>query len=173
MARLIDRMYESDQFDSALVNVLRVHTGLPLTTWNLDGVFRITEDGRTASRKVHDLRVGIVRVAAHKAGFFPPGQAALRARPMRPLPDHSSLAKAANGGSGGKLVLEWRETGGPPLAAPNAPGFGTSVIRDLIPYELGGAVDYELAPEGARCRLEIPAKWLSTYTFGQASKLEL
>ena len=70
----------------------------------------------------------------------------------------------SNGSSGGKLVLEWRETGGPPLAVPNAPGFGTSVIRDLIPYELGGAVDYELAPEGARCKLEIPAKWLSVHT---------
>ena len=35
------------------------------------------------------------------------------------------------------------------------------MIRDLIPYELGGAVDYVLAREGARCRLEIPAKWLT------------
>jgi len=34
------------------------------------------------------------------------------------------------------------------------------VIQNLIPYELGGAVDYELAREGVRCRLEIPAKWL-------------
>jgi two-component sensor histidine kinase len=72
--------------------------------------------------------------------------------------------RQANGGSGGKLVLEWRETGGPPLAVPNAPGFGTSVIRDLIPYELGGTVDYELAPQGVRCKLEIPAQWLSTST---------
>jgi two-component sensor histidine kinase len=61
--------------------------------------------------------------------------------------------RQANGGSGGKLVLEWRETGGPPVAAPSAPGYGTSVIRDLIPYELGGAVDYELAREGARLQV--------------------
>ena len=69
-----------------------------------------------------------------------------------------------NGGSVRKLVLEWRETGGPPLAASNASGFGTSVIRDLIPYELGGAVEYELAREGCRCRLEIPGEWLSIFT---------
>jgi two-component sensor histidine kinase len=67
-----------------------------------------------------------------------------------------------NGGSGGKLMLEWREAGGPPVNPPTATGYGTSVIRDLIPYELGGAVDYMLAPEGARCRLKIPAKWLSS-----------
>jgi len=70
----------------------------------------------------------------------------------------------SNGGSGSKLVLEWWETGGPPVAAPNATGYGMSVIRDLIPFELGGAVDYALAREGARCRLEIPAKWLSSST---------
>jgi PAS domain S-box-containing protein len=70
----------------------------------------------------------------------------------------------SNGASDNKLVLEWWETGGPPVAAPNATGYGMSVICDLIPFELGGAVDYVLAREGARCRLEIPAKWLSNST---------
>jgi two-component sensor histidine kinase len=58
------------------------------------------------------------------------------------------------------LALEWRETGGPPIAARSHSGYGSSVIRDLIPYELGGSVDYVLAPEGVRCRVELPAKWL-------------
>jgi two-component sensor histidine kinase len=62
---------------------------------------------------------------------------------------------------GGKLVLEWRETDGPLVAEPHANGYGTSVIRDLIPYELGGAVDYVLARQGARCKVEIPARWLN------------
>jgi PAS domain S-box-containing protein len=66
----------------------------------------------------------------------------------------------ANGGPRDGLVLEWRESGGPPVVAPCAPGYGTSVIRELIPYELGGAVDYALAAGGARCELQIPAKWL-------------
>ena len=47
------------------------------------------------------------------------------------------------------------------MVVPKTTGYGTSVIRDLIPYELDGAVDYELGREGARCRVEIPAKWLS------------
>jgi PAS domain S-box-containing protein len=59
------------------------------------------------------------------------------------------------------LALEWRETGGPTIVASGPSGYGSSVIRDLIPYELGGSVDYVLAPEGVRCRVEIPAKWLS------------
>ena len=62
------------------------------------------------------------------------------------------------------LVLDWRETGGPPVRTPHAFGHGTSVIRELIPYELGGTVDYVLAPEGVRCKLEIPALWLGVGT---------
>ncbi|RPI35533.1 MAG: response regulator, partial [Hyphomicrobiaceae bacterium] len=69
--------------------------------------------------------------------------------------------KASRGRSNGKLVFEWRESGGPPVIPSNSTGYGTSVICDLIPYELGGVVDYKLARDVAICRLEIPAKWLS------------
>ena len=58
------------------------------------------------------------------------------------------------------LVLEWQEIGGPPVVAPGESGYGTSTIRDLIPYEFAGTVDLVLAPEGVRCRLELPADWL-------------
>jgi PAS domain S-box-containing protein len=55
-----------------------------------------------------------------------------------------------------RLVLDWQEMGGPPVAPPSHHGYGTSVIRDLIPYELGGGVDLSFARDGVRCRLEIP-----------------
>lgn len=70
----------------------------------------------------------------------------------------------SNGSARSGIALEWRETGGPPVVCPAACGYGTSVIRDVIPYELGGVVDYVLAPDGVRCKLEIPAKWLSPST---------
>jgi hypothetical protein len=57
-------------------------------------------------------------------------------------------------------VLEWTEIGGPPVGAPDKPSFGTSIIRDLIAYELGGRVDLALAPEGIRCPVELPSDWL-------------
>jgi two-component sensor histidine kinase len=59
------------------------------------------------------------------------------------------------------LVLEWREIGGPPVIAPGNPSYGTSTIRDLIPYEFGGTVDLVFAPEGVQCRLELPTDWLN------------
>ena len=60
-----------------------------------------------------------------------------------------------------RLVLEWQERGGPPVIAPGKPSYGTSTIRNLIPYEFGGMVDLVFAPEGVRCSLELPADWLS------------
>jgi two-component sensor histidine kinase len=59
------------------------------------------------------------------------------------------------------LVLEWREIGGPPVVAPSNSSYGTSTIRDLIPYEFGGTVDLVFAPEGVGCRLKLPTNWLN------------
>jgi PAS domain S-box-containing protein len=59
------------------------------------------------------------------------------------------------------LVLEWQEIGGPPVISRGNPSYGTSTIRELIPYEFGGTVDLVFAPEGVQCRLELPGDWLS------------
>ena len=55
-----------------------------------------------------------------------------------------------------RLIIVWQERGGPPIAAPIRSGFGTSLIRDLIPHELGGTVDLVLAPDGVCCKITIP-----------------
>ena len=67
----------------------------------------------------------------------------------------------ANGSEHRWLSLEWGETGGPPVGTSDTSGYGTTVIRHLIPYELGGIVDYVLAPGGVRCKFKIPSTWLS------------
>jgi two-component sensor histidine kinase len=69
-----------------------------------------------------------------------------------------------NNGSHDRLSIEWQETGGPPVPAPSQSGYGTSIIRDLIPYELGGKVELVFASEGIKCRLEIPADCISSET---------
>ena len=64
-------------------------------------------------------------------------------------------------GSHGPLAIEWQESHGPPVSAPSQSGYGTSIICDLVPYELGGAADLAFAADGIRCRLEIPASWIN------------
>ena len=61
-----------------------------------------------------------------------------------------------------QLVVVWQETGGPRVEATRKSGYGTGVVRDLIPYEFGGSVDLSFAPEGVRCRLEIPIDRVSS-----------
>ena len=67
-----------------------------------------------------------------------------------------------NGHAKSWLWIQWEECGGPKVAPQIRSGYGTSVIRDQIPYELGGTVDLVHAPDGICCRLEIPAHWLSS-----------
>jgi PAS domain S-box-containing protein len=61
-----------------------------------------------------------------------------------------------NGRAPASLKLEWHEQGGPAITTPTGAGYGTSVIRDLIPYELGGTVELEFASGGVRCIVVIP-----------------
>ena len=44
--------------------------------------------------------------------------------------------------------------------APNGSGYGTSVINELVPFELGGKVDLAFAPDGVICRMELQAEWV-------------
>jgi PAS domain S-box-containing protein len=60
-----------------------------------------------------------------------------------------------------RLAIEWTEVGGPPVAEPSQSGYGTSVVRELIPFELDGTVNLTFAKDGLRCRLEIPGDWIS------------
>ena len=55
------------------------------------------------------------------------------------------------------LRIEWSETGGPTVVTPPGLGHGTGVIRELVPYELGGSVDHMFAADGVRCTIELPA----------------
>src|SRR5262245_14067880 len=63
-------------------------------------------------------------------------------------------------GSHDRLIIEWREAGGPPVLVPSQTSYGTRIIRELIPYELNGKAELVFAPTGIRCRLEIPADWI-------------
>jgi PAS domain S-box-containing protein len=73
----------------------------------------------------------------------------------------SVLWQWLNNGLHDRLVIEWQEAGGPLVLPPSRFGYGISVIRELIPFELGGKVELVFASKGIRCGLEIPADWIS------------
>jgi two-component sensor histidine kinase len=55
-----------------------------------------------------------------------------------------------------RLVLEWREEGGPPVRSPRRRGFGRELIERVLSYELDAQVDLQFATDGVRCRIAIP-----------------
>jgi PAS domain S-box-containing protein len=59
-------------------------------------------------------------------------------------------------GHAANLVFAWREFGGPPIAVKAKSGYGTRLIRELVPHELKGTVDLEFATEGVSCTIEFP-----------------
>jgi two-component sensor histidine kinase len=61
-------------------------------------------------------------------------------------------------GAAANLTLLWCELGGPPVACEHPSSYGTNLICNLIPHELGGKVDLVFAKEGVSCRIEIPVK---------------
>lgn len=58
----------------------------------------------------------------------------------------------------GSLVIDWTEVGGPVVEQPTRRGFGTTIITNSLPYDLGGTTDVEYAPEGLRVRMLVPAR---------------
>ena len=61
-----------------------------------------------------------------------------------------------DGGTRRMIRLEWREQGGPPVAAPSKRGFGSRMIERALASELGGTVELRFLPEGLHCLVEAP-----------------
>ena len=57
----------------------------------------------------------------------------------------------------GRIRVEWRETGGPPVEPPSRRGFGSRLIANLA-RQLDGAAEFDWRPEGLRVTLEIDAE---------------
>ena len=60
------------------------------------------------------------------------------------------------GKSGATLVLDWRESGGPPSSEPAKRGFGLKLVERSIVQELSGAAEIRFEPNGVRCTLSVP-----------------
>jgi PAS domain S-box-containing protein len=104
------------------------------------------EAGQIMGMVLHEL---VTNAAKYGALSVPSGRVSIRWR------------LALTGSASERLVLTWREIGGPLVVAPGKSSYGMNVVRELIPYELGGTVDYVLSPQGAQCQIDIPLDRLS------------
>lgn len=60
------------------------------------------------------------------------------------------------------LWLQWRESGGPPVRPPTTQGFGTTIIKKLIPASLRGKADLSWDEQGFAWTLRAPLESVSS-----------
>ncbi|MEA3002532.1 MAG: hypothetical protein QOH81_1320 [Sphingomonadales bacterium] len=68
--------------------------------------------------------------------------------------DGGSVAIAWRETPEGRLILEWKEKGGPPVAKPARQGFGSRLIEQGLASDLGGKARLAFEPDGLRCTIE-------------------
>ena len=56
------------------------------------------------------------------------------------------------------LIFDWRESGGPPVAKPQRKGFGSTIIENSLPYDLGGEARINYDADGFNAQFRIPAR---------------
>ncbi len=57
---------------------------------------------------------------------------------------------------GDRLVLRWRERGGPVVTPPVRRGYGSLVLERGLAHELAAKVDLSYPPDGAICTIDLP-----------------
>jgi two-component system, chemotaxis family, CheB/CheR fusion protein len=58
----------------------------------------------------------------------------------------------------GELLLQWRESSGPPVQPPRRRGFGSELVERQFQYEFKGTVKMDFAAQGLQVTLALPAK---------------
>ncbi|EJT04626.1 HWE histidine kinase domain-containing protein [Rhizobium sp. CCGE 510] len=67
----------------------------------------------------------------------------------------------------GNLRIAWREKDGPPVIEPKRHGFGSTIIRRSIPYDLGGKAEVRYNKDGVEADFCIPARYVVKATSEQ------
>jgi light-regulated signal transduction histidine kinase (bacteriophytochrome)/CheY-like chemotaxis protein len=61
---------------------------------------------------------------------------------------------------GSRLIIDWKESGGPPVQPPARRGFGTTIIERSIPFDLNGDAELNFDLLGVKARFVIPANYV-------------
>ncbi|MDF1793515.1 MAG: GAF domain-containing protein [Thalassobaculaceae bacterium] len=61
----------------------------------------------------------------------------------------------------GGISIAWRELGGPPVSPPGRFGFGTTIIEQSVPHELGGSTSMRYPAAGLEVDIGIPPRFVA------------
>jgi len=74
------------------------------------------------------------------------------------LSDSGRVAVSWRQDEDGSLLIDWREEGGPAVTAPEHRGFGSTIIEQSIPYDLGGHADVQYRVTGLTAHFCVPSR---------------
>lgn len=61
--------------------------------------------------------------------------------------------RTGNAEAGVSLIVQWRESGGPPVSPPQRRGFGSLLVEQSLAYDLNGSAQMDFRPEGLVCTI--------------------
>jgi PAS domain S-box-containing protein len=134
--------WQSVRLDALVRNQLAPYATDTNVTISGTDVMLIAAEIQAVARVLHEL---VTNAAKYGALSIPGGHVSVSWNPKQ-------------NGDGENLMLVWQEHGGPPVKSEIQSSYGTNLIRNLIPHELGGMVDLKFASEGVSCRIEIPMR---------------
>jgi PAS domain S-box-containing protein len=134
--------WQSVGLDALVRNQLAPYATDTNVTISGTDVMLIAAEIQAVARVLHEL---VTNAAKHGALSIPGGHVSVR------------WNRKANE-AGANLMLVWQEHGGPPVKSGIQSSYGTNLIRNLIPHELGGRVDLAFASEGVSCQIDIPIR---------------
>lgn len=158
----------SDRFEARLLALSRAHDLLTRRHWEGASLETLTRDvlsamvGSAASRtKIEGPAVDLTPRTALSLTMVL-NELATNAIKYGALLSHTGILSVTWGLEDGidlqpRLILEWRERGGPTVVPPSRRGTGSRLMEWCIERDLGGDLDLAFEPSGVTCRVSLPA----------------
>jgi PAS domain S-box-containing protein len=147
LAKAHDLLTQSEWEGAALVDVVRVgfapYDGHgAMQRWTVEGpsIFLAPNEAMTLSLAFHELATNAAKFGA-------------LSNPAGKIDVNWYLLDA---GQATYVDIQWLERGGPTVATPIRPGFGSRLLERAIVHELGGDTQLDFTPAGVECRIRLP-----------------
>ena len=73
----------------------------------------------------------------------------------------------------GRFVFDWRELGGPPVTEPKRKGFGSIILKTIVPTVFHGTAELRYWPDGFGWHLEVPFNQLLDQDLGRGHQADM
>jgi len=153
--------------DDRIQALARAHNQVTADRWGPARLFDLleTEAGAYLGEKRTQMRFSGPNVLIHPGAFTTLAlvihELVTNAAKYGALSDNGSVTVAWWRTEEGSVVLEWTEEGGPVVVAPSRRGFGSTIIEQSVPFDLGGDAEIAYRAAGLHVRFCIPSRHIA------------